>query len=38
MSQIAEEFGFNDESHFSHFYKNNTGHSPSLYDLSKKKK
>ncbi|WP_312288479.1 MULTISPECIES: AraC family transcriptional regulator [Bacteroidota] len=38
MSQIAEDFGFNDESHFSHFYKNNMGHSPSLYNVPKKEK
>lgn len=29
--QIANEFGFNDESHFSHFYKNTRGISPSSY-------
>ncbi|MFH6968859.1 AraC family transcriptional regulator [Flavobacterium johnsoniae] len=31
LKQIASEFGFNDESHFSHFYKNNVGVSPSSY-------
>lgn len=36
MSQIAEEFGFNDESHFSHFYKNNVGINPSNYVSLKK--
>lgn len=34
--QIADEFGFNDESHFSHFYKNSKGVSPSAYSRSKK--
>lgn len=31
LRQIADEFGFNDESHLSHFYKNNRGLSPSYY-------
>jgi AraC-like DNA-binding protein/mannose-6-phosphate isomerase-like protein (cupin superfamily) len=33
LKQIADEFGFSDESHFSHFYKNNQGISPSSYDV-----
>ncbi|MDM1549538.1 helix-turn-helix transcriptional regulator [Empedobacter falsenii] len=32
MSQIAKEFGFNDESHFSHFYKKNLGYNPSIHN------
>lgn len=32
LKQIALEFGFNDESHFSHFYKNNIGVNPSSYE------
>lgn len=35
LKQIADEFGFNDESHFSHFYKNNRGINPSSYATSK---
>lgn len=31
LKQISDEFGFIDESHFSHFYKNNKGISPSQY-------
>ncbi|SUX48935.1 AraC family transcriptional regulator [Chryseobacterium indoltheticum] len=31
LKQISDEFGFIDESHFSHFYKNNKGISPSYY-------
>ena len=31
MKEIAREFGFTDESHFSHFYKNNRGITPSAY-------
>ncbi|PTS92965.1 AraC family transcriptional regulator, partial [Flavobacterium sp. HMWF030] len=37
LKQIADEFGFNDESHFSHFYKNNMGVSPSFYSNLKMK-
>lgn len=37
LKQIANEFGFNDESHFSHFYKNNTGINPSSYPIYKDK-
>jgi len=29
LKHIADEFGFNDESHFSHYYKNNLGVNPS---------
>lgn len=32
LKQIANEFGFNDESHFSHFYKNKRNICPSLFD------
>lgn len=31
LKQISDEFGFIDESHFSHFYKKNKGISPSQY-------
>ncbi len=31
MKEIADEFGFNDGSHFSHYYKNKKGFSPSFY-------
>lgn len=37
LKQIAGEFRFKDESHFSHFYKNNQGINPSSYCTSKKK-
>lgn len=31
IKEIADEFGFNDESHFSHFFKNQRGVSPTTY-------
>lgn len=31
MKEIANEFGFNDESHFSHYFKNKRGIPPSAY-------
>ncbi len=31
IKEIANEFGFNDESHFSHYYKNKRGIPPSAY-------
>jgi len=37
IKEIANEFGFNDESHFSHYYKNKRGMSPSASISSKSK-
>lgn len=34
--EIASEFGFNDESHFSHYYKNKKGIPPSAYIYDRK--
>lgn len=31
LTQIADEFGFSDESHFTHFFKKNKGVNPSFY-------
>ncbi len=38
LKEIANEFGFNDESHFSHYYKNKKNVSPSSYSATLKKK
>lgn len=35
IKEIANEFGFNDESHFSHYYKNKRGIPPSAYIFKK---
>ncbi|EDM38099.1 putative AraC-family regulatory protein [Pedobacter sp. BAL39] len=37
IKEISNEFGFNDESHFSHYYKNKRGISPSGYAASKRR-
>lgn len=36
IKEIAHEFGFNDESHFSHYYKNARGITPSFYNSKNK--
>lgn len=37
INEITEDLGFTETSHFSKFYKNQTGHSPSLYKNSLEK-